>query len=296
MAVIVAESLAEVAAEAHRVCEKAPVTNLVLRGLFPYEEAESDFVMAFDDIASDWQSPVAPDDLFFSHGAYIHKHGDGRKFLVDELKRKRDSNRACLSLVNMQDIIDSGDRPIPSFLVLQFGFSEGMPNTIVVTAYFRTLEVSEFLPINLAEICQVIRYLKDHIPDIVEFELTIVAFRAHSIPGFHCLRKASLDTASAVDITVAVRSKDFVKLRGWLDSKVNVEESVIWTEGLEALYSDLKAFEGLYAEEVLINVEEALAGMERLRTVRRSSSHSPQIQIQSDKIRANLSRARDKLR
>jgi len=295
MLVIEAASLAELASSAAAQCEKGAVTNLVLRGRFPYEEAESDFVMTFDGLAEDWQRPTTPDDLFFSHGSYIHKYGDGREFLVEELKRKRDSNRACLSLINMEDLIESGDQPIPSFLVLQFGFTEEMPGVILVTAYFRALEVSQFLPINLAEMCQVVRYLKDHLPDIVEFELIVVAFRAHSIPDFHCLRKPSLDTASVVDIAVAVQRKDIVKLRGWLDSKVNVEESVIWTEGLQALCSALKAYGDLYPKDMVIDVEEALAGMERLRTVRKSSSHSPQIQKLSDRIRANLSSARDKL-
>ena len=295
MVLIQGKSLADLASRARSACDKGAVTNLVLRGTFPYEEAECEFVMTFDDLAEKWQSPTVPDDLFISHGSYIHRYGDAKEFLVAELTRKRDSNRACLSLINMQDLINSGDAPIPSFLVLQFGFAQEMPKTILVTAYFRALEVREFLPINLAEICQVLRHLKDHLPEIEHFELTIVAFRAHSIPGFHCLRKASLDTASAVDITVAVQAKDFVKLRAWLDSKINVEESVIWTAGLTNLSSALQAYPKVCPADVLDHVEEALADMERLRTVRVSSSHSPQIRKLSRKIQANLSSARDKL-
>ena len=292
---IEANSLSELARKAVNKCKEKPVTNLILYGIFPYEEVNSEFVKMNDEIAAKWQNPSKPNDLFINHGEYIHKYGDGKKFLVDELRRKKDSNRACLSLINMEDIINSSDDPIPSFLILQFGFPEGASNKILVTAYFRALEVSQFLQINLAEISQNIRFLKGKFPSIKYFELTLIAFRAHFISQFHCLKKTSIDIADPIDIAIAVDHKELPQLREWLDSKIVVSESVICTDGLEVLYIALEKCKGKYEKSLLMDIKEALNDTIKLREIRKASSHAEEINNLSTNIKNKLQSAREKI-
>jgi thymidylate synthase len=98
-------------------------------------------------LAKDYQNPVKPPSLYINHGEYITS--DGIVHIINELKLKQTSNRALLSLINQEDIIGSGDNPIPSFMVLQFSL-EG--EELYVTTYFRALEVANFLNVNLEEI------------------------------------------------------------------------------------------------------------------------------------------------
>jgi len=294
--IIEAKSLGELAAEAAKKCEERTITNLILRGEFPYKEVDSEFIKMNDDVAQKWQTPIRPVDLFINHGEHINRFGDGKEFLVDELRRKKDSNRACLSLLNMGDIIGSGDKPIPSFLILQFGFAEDSTDKILVAAYFRALEVSQFLPINLSEISQYIRFFKSKFPTIERFELTIMAFRAHLIRQFHCLRKAAIDAADPVDIAIAVERGHVKTIRQWIDSKMTVSESVICTDGLEVLYKALMRCEEKYEEAVRNDIKEVLDAMKQLREIREVSSHSELIDKLNKDIRRKLLAAREKVK
>ena len=296
MIIIERKSLGELATEAIKTCKEEAVANLILHGIFPYEEVNSEFIKMNDEIAAKWQNPIKPDELLINHGQYINKFGDGKKFLVEELRRKKDSNRACLSLINMGDIIGSGDKPIPSFLILQFGFPEDNFDKIAATAYFRALEVSQFLPINLTEISQNVRLLKSKFPTIEWFELTIIAFRAHFIPQFYCLKKALIDAVHAVDIAFAVEHKELKKLREWIDSKMAVSESVICTDGLEALYRALVRCEAKYEKGLLSDIKEALDDMNKLREIREVSSHSELIEQLNANIRKRLLSARQRIK
>jgi hypothetical protein len=58
-----------------------------------------------------WQRHSTPPELYFSHGQYIRE--DGLLNLISELRQKTDSNRAVVSLISQNDIVGSGDRPLP---------------------------------------------------------------------------------------------------------------------------------------------------------------------------------------
>ena len=292
---IEAESLSKLAAKALEECKKGVVHNLVLSGDFSYNESESHFVMTHDGIASKWQDPRKPNELLINHGQYIHKYGDGLLFLVRELKKKKDSNRACISLIGMEDIINSHDDPIPSFMILQFGFAGDDPKTILTAAYFRALEVSCFLPINLAEISQVIRTLKIHFPEIERFQLILHAFRAYAKQNFYCLRKASIDSAEPILIAYAVKEKNFAKLKDWLDSKITIEESIICTDGLHHLRQAIDIQKTDYNHEILIHLDNVLNNMQRLRLTRQSTSHGKAIKELEKNIKKELLRVKELL-
>lgn len=292
---IEAESLSELAKKAQTECEERVVHNLVLSGNCSYDESESEFAMNFDGLASEWQDPRKPKELLINHGQYIHKYGNGLLFLVRELKKKKDSNRACISLIGMEDIINSHDDPIPSFMILQFGFAGDDPKTLLAAAYFRALEVSCFLPINLAEISQVIRTLKIHFPEIERFQLILHAFRAYAKQNFYCLRKASIDSAEPILIAYAVKEKNFAQLNDWLDSKITVEESIVCTDGLHHLREAIHIQKTDYNHEILAHLDNALDDMQRLRLIHQSTSHGKAIAELEKNIKQRLLRIKELL-
>jgi hypothetical protein len=288
MKTVNADTLADLADNAVHECGTQVLHNLVLGGVFPYAEAESDFVMDYDTQASEWQNTKKPDSLWINHGEYIHTHGDGRDFLAQELRNKPDSNRACLSLICMEHIAGSHDEPIPSFMVLQFGFPTVDRSILLVTAYFRALEVKCFLPINLSEIAQYIRFLKLSFPAIVRFELTVIAFKAYARENFNCLRKSAIDTVSPAMITHAVGEKRVDQIAEWLDSKINVEESVVCFDGLKHLSDAMLMYKAQYNDRIRERLSAAIDKMNRLQTMRQASSYGDAIAKLSEEIRSDL--------
>lgn len=138
--------------------------------------------------ANDWQSIKKPENLHFSHGEFIGE--EGYNHLVTELKNKRDSNRAILSLISQEHIINSGDKPIPSFMIFQCGL-EG--DELYVTTYFRALEINKFLPINLEEFRLIIAHINREIVDIKKINLNIIAFRAYNNSEQSTLKRFKID-------------------------------------------------------------------------------------------------------
>lgn len=142
--------------------------------------------------AFDFQNPSRPDTLYMNHGEYIHKCGDGINNVINQLKEKHASNRAIISLINQEDIMESKDNPIPSFMILQFSIEEN--TKLYLTTYFRALEVSKFLRINTEEIRQIIeKILVDNI-QLNEIYLNIFAFRSYIDSDINPLKKPEIDT------------------------------------------------------------------------------------------------------
>lgn len=222
------------------------INNLMISGVFLISEINSDFIRGFKDKAALWQAFERPTQLEFNHGEYIHKYKNkhqknGLEFFVSELKKKSDSNRAFWSLLDMSDIVNSGDNPIPSFLLLQVGFKQAPNNReLIVTAYYRALEVSEFLPINMAEICSVIEYINNSFShEIISFDLNILAFKAYVKQNFSCLQKAKIDLLQPEQIGMEVTLRNFDYIKELLKNKINTYESKIRTEGISFLSNSL---------------------------------------------------------
>ncbi|MBF0416334.1 MAG: hypothetical protein HQL79_11270 [Magnetococcales bacterium] len=287
---ITAPSLQELAINAKECCANGPISNLILQGDYSISEIDSDFVKSFSEIAGKWQCRTLPSDLYFNHGQYIDRGGEpGRAFLVKELKRKPDSNRACFSLISMNDIVQSEDKPIPSFLVLQFSI---VSHTIIeVTAYFRVIEVSEFLPINLAEISDILRHLAEKFPKIESFSLTIFAFRAYLKIGFSCLTKSILDMTSPVDIAIAVENKDVKKIIQMLEGKLNTVDSIICIKGLETLLEAIEKSTKKYGDDLKKHLRLAISSSRELIEMRKSSSYSERILEKQSRINKSLEQA-----
>lgn len=286
---ITAKSLRELSLKAEEVCQSGPVADLVLWGKFELSEIDSDFVKSFSHIAKKWQLTSPPSDLYFTHGQYIDMAGvSGKEFLVRELRKKPDSNRACLSLLSMKDIVQSEDKPIPSFLILQFGFSGPGFKEIQVSAYFRAIETSKFLPINIAEISEVLRFISKSFPDLLSFSLSVFAFKAYVRDGFSCLTKSPLDMASTVDVALAVESGDIREIIRLLEGKINTIDSIICVNGLETLLESIKKATHKYHGDIIINLETAVSKSKDLIQMRRSSSYSNRIHEEQELIDASI--------
>ncbi len=279
------------ASKACEICKETTVDNLILHGTLKFEEVDSGFIKTNEASADKWQEEKRPIELLFNHGEFIHKAGNGHKYITDELKRKVDSNRAVISLMNMENIVGSGDDPIPSFLSLQFGFNDENNKELIVTAYFRALEVSTFLPINMAEIALLIRKVKIQIPSIELIRLTIHAFKAHCKEQFDCFIKCEIDTICPMIIAKMVSEKKTETIKGWVSIKQTQVTSQVNTEGLKSLISALRVWPDKYNRELAENLDLALEHMIELKEVRKSSTYTKSIYELENKIDKYLENA-----
>lgn len=276
-------------------CRNNVLENVILSGEFDIDEINSEFIKMNKEIATKWQLPVKPAELLINHGEYINKGGKveqetGINFIIKELKKKNFGNRACYSLINMEDIVESGDNAIPSFMVLQFSFSKEDTNKLLVTAYFRALEVKEFLPINLTEICYNIERIKDNFPYLKKFELNIFAFRAQYIEDFNCLRHSELDIMKATTM-VKYLMKDKSKIIQALKDKQRMVESVIINKGIINLYSALEEFdmEDLpNKKEIEHSIKIILDKMDKISIMRSSTSIHENIEKETKELKEFL--------
>jgi len=274
-------------------CKDKVLENVLLNGEFSIDEINSRFIELHQTDALKWQKKNKPDDLIINHGEYIHKgHGAnlGIDFIIKELKLKNYGNRACYSLINMDDIIDSGDKVIPSFMILQFSFAKESKDKLLVSAYFRALEVKKFLPINLTEICLNIQKISKQFPNIKKFELNIFAFRAQYIEDFNCLKHSKLDNLKATKmVTLLIKDKTYIIEA--LKDKQRIVESVITKTGIENLKEAVEAID----EEDLkdkINLQNQiniiLSIMDNIITIRENTSIQNQITKETEKLKEEL--------
>jgi len=239
-----------------------------------------------------WQQPQVPKNLYINHGHFIHAKGDGIQHIIDELKRKGDSNRALYSLISMPEIVGKGDLPIPSFMVLQFGLSG---KSLFCTAYFRALEVCRFLPINVTEICLVASRIHRDFQQVNRVYLCILAFQASYKPDFDCLEKCELDQMEEGVVSGYLADptkKD--KLSHLLHDKLR-ESTVIDTARLNEICNYLRnapaETRALYKDTFLSSLERARDCLNELKEVRENTSYSPEIQKLTEQAKQHLKAA-----
>lgn len=224
--------------------------------------------------AQKWAQKEVPDDLIFNHGSFI---GEGMSHLISELEIKPDSNRALYSLINQKDIDGRGDEPIPSFMVFQCVVVD---NILYCTAYFRALEVCNFLRINLEEmrlnICKILDSVK-----VSLVRLSVFTFSAYSKPKQIPLEKCRLDRLSALMLADRY-TNDFKPLADLIDEK-SLETTAVVDSGLNAINEWLsddrtdKWPKGLSVIPVRQAIGKALEAGARLRAVRKKFSYETEI-------------------
>jgi uncharacterized protein YegL len=234
--------------------------------------------------ALDFQMIKCPDGLHMNHGEYIHKKNNGIEEVINRLKTNPTSNRAIISLINQEDIVDSGDSPIPSFMIIQFAIEN--TNEMYVTVYFRALEVSNFLRINTEEIRQIIEIVKKDFVDLSEIKLNILAFKAYDKNTFNSLIKFKIDTLDQIEIQEYLFDNKIDELIKMLEEKKefstvikykSFENILKWIEVDNKKASPLlnKKLRSNLSINLLKEIVSQLKELERLRT---KNSHHPVIE------------------
>jgi hypothetical protein len=129
--------------------------NVVLSFRFRQQCVRNDADLPRIGEARQWQELEPNEFLYFTHGQYANRdksltpHRDlSLDHIAKELGRKPTTRRALFSLLHTGDIVDTGDKPIPSLVLLQCSL---VHNELIATTYFRALEARHFLQINIAE-------------------------------------------------------------------------------------------------------------------------------------------------
>jgi len=263
------------------LCSENHVLNLVLT--FPLAIAETNLgvLATYRAEALLWQEKVRPRELEFNHGEYMYAYGDPLEYLITQLTIKPTSNRACISVVGNNEILTSGDGALPSFLLLQVGFDGPRRDVLHLTAYYRALEVTAFLPFNIAELALISETISRRIPAIETINVTIHAFRAHSVPGNSVHHKSRIDVATPDEIHAWVVKNDTDRISDLLEEKSR-PASIVNSSGLVALRVEFEQAQWSY--EVRRKLDAAIAALAVLQMMRESDTHGDRISATQNEV------------
>lgn len=245
-------------------------------------------------LATDFQNQECPKNLYMNHGEYIHRNKDGIKNVITELQTKVDSNRAIISLINQCDIVGSGDEPIPSFMILQFRLEN---KTLYVTLYFRALEVSKFLRINIEETRMILKEIYDSFVSKIEnINLTIFAFRAYIKENINVLERPELDQKTEQEIFKLLKQDPNTSLiplieeKKQLSTKIEYQSLQIICNWLEDEDDDIKNFinDKLKRPIVLSHIKQIIGIMQNIEGLRCKISHGVDLDVEEKKYSAMM--------
>jgi hypothetical protein len=207
------------------------------------------------------------------------------KHLTDELNNKPSSNRALLSLLSQKDVSGSGDKPIPSFMVFQTSIDD---DTLYCTTYFRALEISTFLRVNIEEIRQRLVSVHSGCPRFTKIRLVIFSFRAYHNSSMIPLKKPEFDLLSPIKIFTKLNStpNDF----GCLIREKSKDSTVVYLDGLLALKEALEEGAGKQCNVALIiqYINKSIEKGEELKNIRLKHSHDGSIKKIADNFSSSL--------
>lgn len=259
------EELEWIEREAIARCRDGEIVNLRLAIEFDVSLLTSRFVAIHEEKALQWQAEKRPRNLLFTHGEYFRGER-GLRHVAQELRARRGSRRALLSLIAMDDILRAKDRPIPSFMILQFG-RDG--DTLYATAYFRALEVSRFLAVNVTEVCliagRMCRELRG-VVDVRAVRLLLVAFKAYRDENF-TLERAEIDCQRRGAVALAVRDGEFSRVARWCEDKAK-NRSFIERHGVLEIATALDTGQGSYPVRLRDAIRGAVESMSAVKVLR----------------------------
>ena len=246
--------------------------------------------------AEGWRSEDVPADFYFTHAQF---YTDGVKHIIKELKDKPTSNRALYSLISQDHIRAKGDNPIPSFMVLQCQIDN---DVLYCTCYFRALEVSQFLKINLEEIRQTLVEIHIGVPRFTKVHLTVFAFRAYIEKNRLPLRRPKLETLHDEELLVLLMDTTAVRD---LDSMLRELREAVTTVSATKLES-LKRILSYDKPQIIIPKElkkplfkeklvAAIAATTALAELRQKGSHGAAVDIATQTYRTTIDALCDEL-
>lgn len=184
-----------------------------------------------------WAEEKCPKELYINHGSYIK---DGLEHIINELRNKPSSNRALFSLISQKDISGSGDNAIPSFMIFQTSIEDDI---LYCTTYFRALEVSKFLRINIEEIRLKLSEIYRQLPNFAKVRLVIFAFRGYNNPNISPLKKSRIDLMHAIDIYKILEDKpnelyDLIKEKAQESTIIELQPLIDMEKALNVIPSE----------------------------------------------------------
>ncbi|MEH6357455.1 MAG: hypothetical protein V7745_00590 [Pseudomonadales bacterium] len=265
-------------------CQEIPADGCRENYILPFQISRqnllSNKLADVEEDAAHWAAEECPEHLFFSHGQF---RKGGLQHVSDELNQKRTSNRALYSLINQKNITDSGDDPIPSFMVFQCLLDEHS-DVLFVSVYFRALEVSSFLRINLEEIRQNLVNLYEKNVNFDRVKLLITAGRAHHTPGQLSLERPKIDLFTQLKLYKMLKESP-AEIRELLIEKASAQ-SVISYKSLELLKECL---EEVNCSQLKINdLQKAIDVSIQLQLYRQQGSHSNRVSELTKELKETL--------
>ena len=246
-----------------------------------YDDFKNEIEEIFSDnieIAKKWQCEEVPEDLYYNHGEYMNKNSrDSIEYIIKQLKNNSTSSRAIIPLIDINDVIESGDDFLPSLNIIQFGFKEDKKEELYINVYLRALEVNHFLKINISEIYLLCEKIKKSIRSINGINLTIYAFRAQYKQKFGCFKKAKIDRINCQELAYYVYDKENEKIIELLDEKLELQETVIHVDGLKNLKESIdilnkKNESNYYNQDLCDKLSELIKYMEELKEESQNTS------------------------
>lgn len=270
--VVPISSLEEIAGNAEQEVSDNFSLNYIASHLISVVDLKQKPLADVTEEASRWAALEKPEELQINHGEYIK---DGLEHIISELQYKKTSNRALLSLIAQADISGTGDKPIPSFMLMQCNIHE---DVLYCTSYFRALEVSKFLRINLEELRLKICEIHKSIPEFNKVNITIFAFRAYKNRNINTLTVPEIDRINPIDLYTTLIDNP-KKVAAMLREK-SLPSTVIKTDSIKNLVISVEkdAFKGFNKRLITLNASGAISAAEALLELRRRSSHHPEIE------------------
>ncbi|MBU3201560.1 metallophosphoesterase [Clostridium estertheticum] len=244
------------------------------------------------EIAKQWQALELPETLYYNHGQYMQKDGiDGIKHIIKELQSKATSSRAIIPLIDIKNVIGSGDNFLPSLDIIQFGFNTEDRTELYVTLYLRALEVQHFLRINLSEIYVMVKRLKEEIRSINKLNINVFAFKAQCKEQFGCFKKAKIDILEERNIMRMVDKKQISEIYSMLKEKLELSATVVNVKGIINLYNCIIEFEkdeSFFSPSLLDNIQNLINSMKLLEQLRTKTSNYIEIKEHEKKVEHNM--------
>jgi hypothetical protein len=255
--------------------------NLLLSYELPAQDLVRNALSDVQEKAQQWSADKCPENLYFNHGQF---KVDGVDNIINELKEKPSSNRALYSLIDQKTIMESGDSPIPSFMLFQSILDD---ETLYCNVYLRALEVSTFLRINLEEIRLNIEKIARSSLSFTTVRLVILACRAHHVPNFNPLEKPNLDLMSQYQILSMMKDDRPTFIRN-VEQMAEVQ-TVLSSTSIQHI---LELVEGEWNQankpRLISLLKQAIGYIKQLEEFRKQHSHDDRLKELSSLISNNL--------
>ena len=217
--------------------------------------------------------PDIPSDLHYNHGSSM-KYGNirGIDYVINELEKKENSSRAIIPLIDFSSVIENRNSFLPSFNIIQFGFDKEIFN---ISLYMRSVEVNNFLYINIYELYIIINEILLRLGkgEEIFISLNIYAFQAQFKEKFGCFRKAKLDSITEGELTMLICKREYNCLKEMIEEKISLNETIVQNVGFSHLKSAFMAYatyerDNKILEKIIFKLDEIIYKLDEIKELR----------------------------